>query len=50
MNEERVKVSDWSQPFKLGLMAIFAIGAGIWGLAVLNKLNEIIHWLQVIGK
>lgn len=39
--KDRIKVSDWSQPIKLGIM-ITALGLGVWwGREILRILNEI---------
>jgi hypothetical protein len=35
---DRIKVSDWSQPIKIGLMVIFGIYFVIWSILILKKL------------
>lgn len=46
MDKEPLKVSDWSQPIKIGLMVFALVGAGIFALHLIQRLDKIIDLLQ----
>ncbi len=48
MEEKVIKVSDWSQKYKLIIYAVFGIGAIVFGYLVLQELRTITYWLQII--
>lgn len=39
--EKVIKVSDWSQKFKITLMLVFMVGAGLFGWRVLTALDSL---------
>ena len=50
MEKETLKVSDWSQPYKLAVYAIAIIGLSLFvGLAVVPWGKEVISLLKTIA-
>ena len=47
--EKVLKVSDWSQKYKLAIYAVSGIGICVIGIKVLNVLNTIVKLLEIIA-
>ena len=47
-SKETIKVSDWSQKYKLAIYAISGLGLIVLGIKLLNKLDLIAEKLQII--